>query len=126
MPAAFGDKRKLTPEVHRHYKKALPAPEARRAAYALSGELLGASAFWAVLWQKVSILAAKPCLVFWGMKDGFVPAYELEKWINALPNARVIRLAGAGHFVQEEEPELMSRELRLFFAVPAASAAENR
>lgn len=118
MPAAYGDKRRLTPEVHRHYKMALPSPEARRAAYAFSAELLDAGPFWADLWSQVDCLAAKPGLIFWGMKDSFVPPYELEKWQNALPQARVIRLEQAGHFVQEEEPERMAAELAAFFAQP--------
>lgn len=122
MPAAFGDKRKLTPEVHRHYKMALPTPEARCAAYALSGQLLQAGPFWSELWQQVGRLASKPCLIFWGMKDTFVPAYELGKWKAALPHARVIRLEQAGHFVQEEEPDRMLAELNAFFRQPQPAA----
>lgn len=113
-PAAFGDKKKLTPEVHRHYKQALPNPESRRAAYAFSAELLRATDFWADQWRQVGTLAQKPCLIFWGMKDSFVPPYELEKWQKALPNAQVIRFDNAGHFVQEEEPERMAEALRVF------------
>ncbi len=116
MPAAFGDKKKLTPEVHRHYKMALPTPESRRAAYAFSGELLGATPFWTDLWSQTGRLADKPTLIFWGMKDNFVPPYELAYWQKALPNARVIRLEQAGHFAQEEEPERMVAELGQFFA----------
>lgn len=115
MPAAFGDKRKLSPEIHRHYFQALPTPDTRRAAYAFTYELLDAGPFWAELWQKVSVLAEKPALVFWGMKDNFVPPYELWKWEKALPHARVIRFPGAGHFVQEEEAETMVAELGKFF-----------
>lgn len=117
MPAAFGDKRKLSPEIHRHYKQALPSPATRRAAYAFSGELLNAGPFWGELWQQVHILAEKPCLIFWGMKDAFVPPYELEKWKKALPQSQVITFENAGHFVQEEEPEKMVEELALFFKV---------
>lgn len=116
MPAAYGDKRKLTPEVHRHYKMALPNPESRRAAYAFSGELLKAGPFWADLWARVDTLAAKPCLIFWGMKDSFVPPYELDNWQKVLPQAQVVRLDNAGHFAQEEAPERMLEELRRFLA----------
>ncbi len=111
MPAAFGDKKKLTPEVHRHYKKALPNAASRQAAYAFSGELLNATNFWADQWRRVRVLAEKPCLIFWGMRDKFVLPYALEKWEKALPNARVVRFENAGHFVQEEEPERMVAEL---------------
>jgi len=114
MPAAFGDKRKLTAEVHRHYKQALPTAAARRAAYAFSAELLNGGSFWAEQWQNISILADKPFLIFWGMKDRFVPLYELEKWIAALPDAQVVRLENAGHFAQEEAPEKMLAALAPF------------
>lgn len=115
MPAAFGDKKKLTPEAHRHYKMALPNAAARRAAYAFSGQLLDATDFWANQWRQAGKLAGKPCLIFWGMRDKFVPPYELEKWENALPDAQVIRFENAGHFVQEEEPERMVEALGRHF-----------
>ncbi|MBL7796578.1 MAG: alpha/beta fold hydrolase [Saprospiraceae bacterium] len=114
-PAAFGDKKKLTPETHRHYKLALPDPESRRAAYVFSAELLYATGFWAEQWRQIGTLAQKPCLIFWGMKDSFVPPYELERWQKALPEAQVMRFENAGHFVQEEEPEKMAEALRVFF-----------
>lgn len=116
MPAAFGDKKKLSKAVHRHYKMALPDPVSRTAAYAFSRELLDAESFWAELWQGRERVSGKPFLVFWGMKDAFVPPYELEKWENTLTNARIVRLENAGHFAQEEAPEEMIAELRLFFS----------
>ncbi len=116
MPAAFGDKKKLTKEVHRHYKMALPDPASRTAAYAFTYELLDAELFWADLWQRRERISGKPFLVFWGMKDAFVPPYELEKWEKALTNASIVRLENAGHFAQEEEPERMIAELKLFFS----------
>lgn len=115
MPAAFGDRKKLTPEVHRHYKMALPDPASRVAAYAFAHELLDAESFWADLWQRKDRISGKPFLVFWGMKDAFVPPYELEKWEKALTDARVVRFGNAGHFAQEEEPERMIAELKQFF-----------
>ncbi|HNL40385.1 MAG TPA: alpha/beta fold hydrolase, partial [Saprospiraceae bacterium] len=54
--------------------------------------------------------------IFWGMKDSFVPPYELDKWVAALPEARVVRFADAGHFVQEEKPAEMADALAGFFA----------
>jgi haloalkane dehalogenase len=116
MPSSFGDKKKLTKEVHRHYKQALPTPASRIGAYAFTHELMNAGPFWQEAWSNLNRISDKPFLIFWGMKDKFVPAYELEKWVQALPNAKVIRLQGAGHFCQEEEPEKMLEELRVFLA----------
>ena len=38
------------------------------------------------------------------MKDIAFREKELNVWIDALPHARVVRLAGVGHCVQEEAP----------------------
>ncbi|TAE50453.1 MAG: alpha/beta fold hydrolase [Bacteroidetes bacterium] len=114
-PAAFGDRKKLTPEVHRHYKRALSRPDERHGAYTFSRELLGAGSFWADLEAQLPKLSTMPFLIFWGMKDAFVPPSELAIWEKALPHAEVIRLEKAGHFAQEEAPEEMIAALRRFF-----------
>ncbi len=115
MPAAFGDRSKLTKAMHRHYKKALPDAASRTAAYRFAWELLDAGPWWAALWSQREKLLTKPVLIFWGLKDTFVPPYELEKWTAALPHARVVRFDDAGHFVQEEKPAEMAAALRAFF-----------
>lgn len=117
MPAAFGDKKKLTKEIHHHYKQALPAGQ-RTAAYAFAGELLQASDWWEALWNKVDRIKNKQTLIFWGMKDKFVPAYELENWKSKLPGANIVTYDNAGHFVQEEKAEEMIIDIKKFIAHP--------
>lgn len=114
MPAAYGDKRKLTPEVHRHYRAALPTPNSRTAAYQFSRELLDASPWWQSLWEKRAALRGK-LLILWGLKDSFVPPYELQKWTDAFPEAQVLRFENAGHFLEEEEPERVAAALAEHF-----------
>lgn len=117
MPAAFGNRKKYLPkEVHRHYKMAWPDPTSRVATYAFAGELLRANDWWDSLWKQRSLLSGKLGLIFWGMKDSFVPPYELDKWAQAFPEARVVRCPEAGHFVQEEAMEVMVEALRHYFA----------
>lgn len=116
MPAAFGNRKKyLTPEIHRHYKMAWPDAASRTATYAFSGELLHANDWWDELWQQRHLLENKLKLIFWGLKDRFVPPYELDKWVHAFPKATVVRCPEAGHFVQEEESERMVEEIRKMF-----------
>jgi len=114
MPAAFGDKRKLTKEIHAHYKNALPNAASRVGAYAFAKELMHASDWWQSNWDQLEKISHKPFLLFWGMKDSFVPPKELEKWKSKLPNAKVVVYEDAGHFVQEEKSEVMAKEIRLF------------
>jgi haloalkane dehalogenase len=94
---------------------AWPTPESRGATYEFARELLNASNWWDELWQQRHLLDGKLKLIFWGMKDKAIPPYELEKWIQAFPDARVIRCPEAGHFVQEEVPELMVMEVAKAF-----------
>lgn len=115
MPRAYGDRRKLSKEVHQHYQRALSTPAERRAAYQFALELLDATAFWAWEWEHLDAIRHKPFLVFWGMKDSFVPPSELEKWSKCLTDAEIIRLETAGHFAQEEEAERMAAAMGRFF-----------
>lgn len=105
MPSAFGDKKKLTREVHRHYKDALPNRASRKAAYTIATELIGASVWWQSLWDQMSKIEHLPILIVWGMKDKFVPPSVLKKWKERLPQASYRIFENAGHFVQEEERE---------------------
>jgi len=114
MPAAFGDKKKLTKEIHAHYKNALPNASSRVGAYAFTKELMNASDWWQYNWDQLEKISAKSFLIFWGMKDSFIPPKELEKWKSKLPNAKVVVYKDAGHFVQEEKAEEMTVEMRSF------------
>lgn len=106
MPAAYGNKKMLDKESHRHYKNALKKGE-RHAAYTFSKELMNASDWWQHLWDRLHVLNEKRFLFFWGVKDSFIPPTELEKWRSKLPNADVIVFEGAGHFVTAEKPKEM-------------------
>lgn len=113
MPAAYGNKKLLTKEVHSHYKLALQKNE-RTASYAFAKELMNASDWWEQLWKKVTALRHIPFLFFWGLKDNFVPPAELEKWKSKLPHAKIVSFGDAGHFVQEEKPEEMATVIQQF------------
>jgi len=50
------------------------------------------------------------------LKDPAFQPYQLARWREALPAARVVELAGAGHWPHEEDPERVTGELRGFLA----------
>lgn len=114
MPAAYADRKKLTREAHDHYKKVVPDAASRIGLYAFALELMNASKYWQSVWNRMHVVEKKPFLIFWGMKDEFVPASNLEKWKQRLPHAKIVEYHDAGHFVQEEKPREMIVEIRDF------------
>lgn len=117
MKSSFADKKKLTPEIHKHYLKAQGSTKERIAAYACVKALIASGGFYNNLWEKREILLKKPVLLIWGMKDEFLKtAILLPKWQELLKGKKIVKLENAGHFVQEEEPEIINRELDSFFS----------
>lgn len=116
-PGAYGDRRKLTPEIHRHYLERFPDRWSRGAVlWPLARAILGSGAFYDVLWRQRERLLGRPALIVWGMKDPAFQPRQLARWREALPAARVVELAEAGHWPHEEEPERVIQELLAFLA----------
>lgn len=116
VKVAFGDKRKLTREVHRHYIDAFPTPASRRGPWVLARELGASSDWYEGLWRRRDRLADKPMLLLWGMKDPAFQPTALERWKGTFPNARTVEFPDAGHFVQEEAPAESARAVRTFLS----------
>lgn len=113
VPGAYGDRRRLTKQVHRHYIDALDSPRKRVPAWILARELLGSGEWYDALWRQRDTLAQHPALFIWGMKD---PAFgkDLSRWKESFPAARVVELEDVGHFVQEEAPQQSTSAIRTF------------
>jgi haloalkane dehalogenase len=105
MPGAYGDVGKLTPSIHRQYLAVFPDRKSRgQVLWAFARALLGASAYYDGLWQRLGVLRQKPVLIVWGMKDSAFQPPTLERWKQALPDARVVPLE-VGHWPHEEAPD---------------------
>lgn len=113
VPSAFGDRRKLTPEVHRHYLAPFPDPGSRDVLWELARSLMGSEAHYQALWSRRERLRDLPALVIWGMKDPAFRPPQLARWREVLPGAEVVELP-VGHWPQEEAPEEVLRALRAF------------
>ena len=114
-PMAYGNRRKLTPAIHRQYLARFPDRGSRSAVlWPLARAILGSGAYYDSLWQQRTRLSGRPALIVWGMKDPAFPPYQLARWREVLPGARVAELAHAGHWPHEEEPERVIEELRKF------------
>lgn len=120
VPMAYGDKRRLGREVHRHYLEAHGSRAERLGPWVLGCELAGSDPFYASLWDRRVELERWPMTLVWGMRDpAFGPAY-LERWQEAFPQARTVACEHAGHFPQEEAPEEVIAAIRQRLAAPHA------
>jgi haloalkane dehalogenase len=111
IPSVMGDRRKLTPNVHRHYVAPFPQAADRRAMWMFARHMTGESDWYEQLWQQRQRIADKPALLLWGQKDPFFTRQHLERWQGLFPQAQVQTYPGVGHLVQEEVPELGSNLL---------------
>jgi len=55
-----------------------------------------------------------PVLFFWGMQDKVCVPVLYEKFGELFPHHRLVELSDAGHFFQEDEPEIIVQEMKLF------------
>jgi pimeloyl-ACP methyl ester carboxylesterase len=55
-----------------------------------------------------------PTLVVWGREDRIVPLECGERYVKALPAARLEIVDGAGHFVEMEKPDVLRRLVTAF------------
>lgn len=55
-----------------------------------------------------------PARIFWGVKDPLFPMGALEAWKKRLPQAEVTEFATARHYLQDDEPEALTRGLKDF------------
>jgi pimeloyl-ACP methyl ester carboxylesterase len=52
-----------------------------------------------------------PATVMWGTADPFFPVSVGRRTAAAIPGARYVEIPNCGHFVPEEQPDLVAREL---------------
>jgi haloalkane dehalogenase len=112
LRSAFGDKSRLTPEIHAQYLMPLSQPDERKGNWVFPGQIIGSSDWLQSLWDRRDLLQEKNILIAWGMRDIAFREKELKTWMNAFPRARVVRFEDAGHFVPEEKPDELIREIK--------------
>jgi pimeloyl-ACP methyl ester carboxylesterase len=112
VPAALGKRSSLTKAAHRQYVAPFDRREDRMGPYAMALALCGANASYAALWSKRRALAKLPMTIVWGEKDPAFTKAHLERWIEAFPAARVVRLPEVGHFPAEEAPNAVVDAIR--------------
>ncbi|MEO7156387.1 MAG: alpha/beta fold hydrolase [Vicinamibacterales bacterium] len=115
MPSAYGNRKKLTPEIHARYLEVFEDRDARvLVLHALAKSLLASRAHFQSLLDRIDALDHLPVLIVWGMKDSAFKPYQLARWRSLLPNATVVEIPRAGHWPHEEEPALVIAAMERF------------
>jgi haloalkane dehalogenase len=57
---------------------------------------------------------AAPTLVLWGIHDPWQTIRDGERLASEIPNARLVRVETASHWLQQDEPEIFAREIVKF------------
>jgi len=126
LKMSFGDRSKLTKEVHRHYLRVFPTRQDRHATWVLARELIGSSDWYEQLWRRRDQLRRKPALLLWGMRDKAFRADALARWGDLFENKKIVEFAAAGHFVQEEDPARAAAEIENFLRTVELNSTAGR
>jgi haloalkane dehalogenase len=59
-----------------------------------------------------------PALILWGARDEFAPVAGAHRFKRELPNAELVIIEEAGHFVFQDEPERTVEAVTRFLALP--------
>ncbi|MDH3654038.1 MAG: alpha/beta hydrolase [Myxococcales bacterium] len=65
----------------------------------------------------------RPVLLLWTPEDRFFPLSLAERFVEELPNARLVAIDDAYVFVAEDQPERVAREISRFVATDAETSA---
>ena len=114
---------RLTPEVKRAYLAPHPSWSSRTGVLVFPREIpSGPDAPLARELERLeqgleTHFRAKPVKIVWAMRDpAFTPEVLDQLWLRTFPDADVVRLADAGHYLQEDAHERIVPELLDFLA----------
>jgi haloalkane dehalogenase len=117
LPAAYGERSRLTKEIHQQFLRPFSKPSERNGTVAFAKSLLKDQDWFESIWNKLDRISTKPVLLMWGMKDQFITEKYLigfeEKFINNV----VVRYEDVGHFVLEEKSMVAAVEIERFLGL---------
>ncbi|MEU2385457.1 alpha/beta hydrolase [Streptomyces sp. NPDC012461] len=61
-----------------------------------------------------------PVRIVWGEEDQWQPLHYAKRLSGDIPGAQLVVVPGAGHFLMEDDPDRVVREIRDFLSDPAA------
>jgi pimeloyl-ACP methyl ester carboxylesterase len=111
LPRGYHLRRHLTKDVHSQYLKPLSSSANRLGTWRFAAALHDSGPYFSQLWEQRDKLRSINKVIVWGEKDSLLPIRLLDKWTQAFPETKVIRLT-AGHFLQEEMGSSVSDAIR--------------
>lgn len=108
LKPAYADPAQMTDERATRYHELLLAPGVRAGLIDRMRQL--------VLRDPVPLLQTitVPTLLIWGDRDAMVPVAHAQDYLQAMPRARLVTLAGVGHLPQEEAADVSLAALLAF------------
>jgi haloalkane dehalogenase len=110
----MGTARTLRSEEMHAYRWPFRTRSSRKPVEVLPREILASQPYLAEVEVGLSRLSDKPALILWGARDlAFQDRHRL-RFERLFAQHRTVLLANAGHYIQEDEPERISDEIRRF------------
>ncbi len=104
-------RRRLPPDVMAAYRSPLALAPRRMATAVFPREIVKSRDFLAAVEAGLPRLAHLPLLLLWGDRDVAFRESERLRFEAAFPRHRTVVLRGAGHYIQEDAPEVMARAM---------------
>ncbi|HTQ37675.1 MAG TPA: alpha/beta fold hydrolase [Pirellulales bacterium] len=76
--------------------------------------------------ESLPTLADRPWLLVWGMRDWCFHEWYLQRFLELIPHAEVRRLPNAGHWLVEDDPEAVIRNIDEFINQNPVPAGQGR
>ncbi|RDV14790.1 alpha/beta fold hydrolase [Pontibacter diazotrophicus] len=116
LPRGYHQRKHLTKDIQNHYQKPLTSASDRLGTWNFAKALHEANSYFEALWEQREKLKGINKLILWGEKDALLPLHFLDRWKEAFPEAKIVRLK-AGHFLQEENGGEVADEIKKVLAI---------
>ncbi len=107
---------KLSKEVKRAYLGPFSTRAARSPVAIFPREILASQDYLAQVEAGLATLATKPTLILWGAKDMAFKTKERLRFEKLFRNHRTVILENAKHYIQEDSPEIVTKEILAWHA----------
>ena len=115
VKSAWGKYSKLTKEKHIIYKEKFKSPQDRLGTWGFAQSLVNEESDVWKIENQLQILSQIPVTLLWGGADKLITLKSFERWRKILPHTKTKVLENVGHFLADEAPEIVVKELQEIF-----------